>query len=287
VSEPLKSYQGQLAEMQSFLAASYRQFTPLTERDDLAAQIGAVAAGNDRLTPQEQAEIYREQFWLRHRDVLYDDYPGLAYLLGEEPFEDFLRAYLLACPPNSYTLRDLGNRIADFAATYDGFPEDKVQQAREMARFELSFVDIFDCADIEPLPIERVQSMPPEAWASARLVFHPHIVLLRLSHPVQLMRTAVKKDEEPSRDIAPEVTWLTMWRHHDLRVHYRSISEPEFELVTKLRGGANLVIALDEVAGTVPPDEREELAGRVQKWFKGWALRGWIVDIELDTPAEA
>ena len=44
----------------------------------------AVIAGNDRLTPEEQAEIYREQFWLRHRDVLRDDYPALRHLLGEE-----------------------------------------------------------------------------------------------------------------------------------------------------------------------------------------------------------
>ena len=114
-----------LATIQGFLGETFRGMTPLGDRPDLHAAIAAIVAGNDRLTPAEQAEIYREQFWLRHRDVLRDDYPALRHLIGDEPFDDLVRAYLEACPPRSYTLRDLGDRLAEFARSYDRFPPER------------------------------------------------------------------------------------------------------------------------------------------------------------------
>ena len=263
-----------LAETQRLLAGALAQFVPLDERADLADDLSAIASGNDRLSPIEQAEIYREQYWLRHRDALYEDYPALAYLLGEEAFEDFLRAYLAACPPDSYTLRDLGNRIADFAASYPSFDAELAGAARDLARYELAFVEVFDGPEVAPVPLERVQSLPPEAWTNARLVFQPRLFLLALDHPVYELRAALKRGEEPARRIEPKKTWLSMWRGADLKVHYLTLQEQEHALLQRLRAGATLVEACGAVAGVVEPRD-------ISRWFRAWAERGWIIDVAV------
>ena len=84
-------YPEQLERIQRVLGDAFRRFTPIDEQGEAAQEVARIVRGNDRLTPLEQAEIYRGQFWLRHRDALTEDYPGLAYILGEEVFEQFLR----------------------------------------------------------------------------------------------------------------------------------------------------------------------------------------------------
>jgi len=256
-----------LEQLQHFLADAFRRSEALSDDDDIAGEIRAVVAGNDRLTPRQQAEIYREQFWLRHIDALREDYPALRYLLGDEAFEQLARDYLTACPPDSFTLRDVGDRIATFADSYAGFG-DHAGPARDLARFELAFVAIFDGADAEPISLEQVQAIAPEAWPSTVLSFHPLLTVLELSYPVHRIRIGLKDEQQPSRQLQPEPTFVAMWRGDDLKVHYRTISQDEAELLACLRDGASLGDALTE-----------DVADELQGWFKGWAMRGWIVDL--------
>jgi hypothetical protein len=292
-----------LAAIQRFLGDAFRQFQPLTEREDLAPTVRAVVGGNDRLSPEEQAEIYREQFWLRHRDVLRDDFPALRHLIGDEAFDAFMRAYLLACPPDSYTLRDLGQRLADFAQRYEGFSPQLEGPARDMARFELAFVDIFDGPDHEPVDVVRVEAIAPEAWPTAVIQLQPMLTVLALDHPVHRYRSEVRKEglgqdtatkdpaatdtaaDEPPAVAVPEreSCWVAMWRGADLRVHYRPVSAEEAALVEALRTGASLGQACADVASSLEPTERESFSARLGAWFQGWAKRGWIVDVQTES----
>lgn len=273
-------YAEQLEAIQRFLGDAFRQFTPVDEQSGLSEGVARIVRGNDRLTPHQQAEIYRGQFWLRHRDALYEDYPGLAYILGEEPFEQFLRDYLLACPPDSWTLRNLGNRIARFAADYAGFAADKAPLAKDMAVFELAFIDIWDGPHTEPLQLAKVEALPPDKWVGAKIAFHPLLTLLVLEHPVHELRTKVRADEEPSLDVARAPTFVALWRGDDQRVHYRGISAAEHALVESLRSGDPLGVACDRAAERA--DDPSELAAALQGWFRGWAVRGWIADVVTD-----
>src|SRR5262249_33147020 len=66
---------------------------------------------NDRLTSFERLEIYNRQYWWRVLASMTEDFPGLRAVLGERRFEDMCRAYLTACPSQSFTLRNLGARL--------------------------------------------------------------------------------------------------------------------------------------------------------------------------------
>jgi hypothetical protein len=281
----------QLERIQHLLAGLFVGATPLTERDDLRDAIAEVVSGNDRLTPQQQAEIYREQFWLRHFDVLREDFPTLRWLLGDDAFDAFARAYLAACPPDSYTLRDLGNRLADFAARYDGFDAALAPIARDVACFELAFVDVFDGPSETPIAIADVQALAPEQWPRARLDLSSLLRLLHLDHPVNRLRTLVKradKDGVAARDMgAPpalprEPGWVALWRGRDLKVSYRPIAAPEAALMERLRQGLPLGEAIEHTLLSLDEADTHTLGANLQKWFQGWAMRGWITAVRVD-----
>src|SRR5271156_3979582 len=58
---------------------------------------------NSRLTSLERLEIYSRSYWYRTLDSLYDDFPGLRAVLGQQAFHRSSRAYLAECPSRSFT----------------------------------------------------------------------------------------------------------------------------------------------------------------------------------------
>ncbi|MEY4484036.1 MAG: hypothetical protein RL693_1488, partial [Verrucomicrobiota bacterium] len=99
---------------------------------------------NDRLTAFERLEIYNRQYWFRVLDVLYDDYPALRGLLGQEKFNILSRAYLAAHPSESWTLRNLGGRLISFLEENPLLTKPKTAKAIEVARVEWAQTLAFD-----------------------------------------------------------------------------------------------------------------------------------------------
>ena len=88
-----------------------KRWTDGSRMEELAA---AFIKPNDRLSSFERLEIYNRQYWFRVLDCLYEDYPGLRAIVGERKFMKLITAYLARYPSDSYTLRDLGNRLDQF-----------------------------------------------------------------------------------------------------------------------------------------------------------------------------
>src|SRR4051812_6394446 len=66
---------------------------------------------NDRLTSLERLEVYNRQYWFRLLSSMAEDFAGLRAIIGEKKFEKLAIAYLIDCPSQSFTLRDLGSRL--------------------------------------------------------------------------------------------------------------------------------------------------------------------------------
>ena len=80
-----------LDDLMGFLGESFRRERPLAGDAALERRCAEHVTGNERLTPAEQVDIYRRQYWLRHVDSLVEDYPGLSSLIGEEAFDAFIQ----------------------------------------------------------------------------------------------------------------------------------------------------------------------------------------------------
>jgi hypothetical protein len=275
---------GSLRELQTTLEGLFRRTDPIAGEVALEPTAVAIATGNDRVSPAEQLDIYRRQYWLRHIDSLTEDFPGLAGVLGEDAFDAFLRAYLEACPPHDPSLRELPFDAPLFAAGWDGFPPGRAGLARAMIDYELAFVDVFDGPEPAPLDPQRIAAIPPEGWETARLVLSPIVKRLALDFPVHTLRYAIRAGESPALPEVPAPVHLLLFRKADV-VHYEELAPDASRLLEILGRGVALVPACAELTAGLSEAEVARIGGQVGGWFQRFAQLGVFADVELPPAA--
>ncbi len=271
-----------LASTELFLVGALQQAASIPDDPALAGAAAAFVTGNDRLSPAEQVDIYRRQFWLRHRGVMEEDFPGLAHLLGEEGFDAFCRGYLAAHPPASQSFRDMVRDVVGFAERWEGFPSPEARAvALDMARYELALLDVFVGPDAPPLDPAKLEGLPEDAWERARIVLHPLLARLALSYPVHRLRKAWKGGEEAPVPASASPVHLVLYRAKDLVTHFEELSPEAFALLEALSAGEPLVPACERVAEGLSPEAQEALGESVGAWFQQWAALGFVIDVVL------
>ena len=175
----------QLRELQRVMAGAL--FRPLNSKWGMQKQwtdgapMETVAAEfikpNDRLSSFERLEIYNRQYWFRILDCLYDDYPGLRAVVGERRFMKLATAYLSRYPSDSYTLRDLGNRLEQFLREEPQWSAPREELALDMVRFEWAQVVGFDGPANPPVTPDDILDTPA---SKLRLSLQPYLSLLEL-----------------------------------------------------------------------------------------------------------
>jgi hypothetical protein len=269
----------QLARLQTFLTDAFRLPDSIPGDAALEQRAAEHVSGNDRLTPAEQADIYRRQFFLRHVDSLIEDHLGLVHYLGDDGFEDFARAYLAEHPPKTPSLRDLGADIATFAESYEGMPEGLRGICVDMARYELCLIEIFDAADVDPPDAARLTALPQEAWLTRPLVFTPHLRLFALGYPTPDLRIAIKEGEAAKEPPPREEVYYGVFRRDD-RIAFERLTREAYELLRLLTEGEPLVSACDKLSQRLTDESASMVEAEVGTWFQRWASWGWILDVK-------
>jgi Putative DNA-binding domain len=292
-----------LAELQREMAAAVMQ--PLTPDEQMHAQAAdgrsmtAVAesfiAPNSKLSAFERLEIYNRQYWFRVLGALAEDFPGLRAVVGARAFEALSVAYLTAHPSRSFSLRNLGSKLADWLAANPEFAGRRHRLAVDVARIEWAFVEAFDRAEHAPLTLEQVATLD----SNSRLALQPHLQLIALSYPAddlvlglhkrdkrQTSEAGVRHEddgEEPARlpRLRRRPTWLAAHRV-DFSVYYLRLKREEFLTLEAIRQGLPLADALDTgfIGSRIPVPRRAPL---VQQWFATWAELGWLCAPDLES----
>ncbi|NUP04609.1 MAG: DUF2063 domain-containing protein [Polyangiaceae bacterium] len=273
-----------LRSVQSFLTDAFRRPAPVAGDESLRASCAMHVTSNDRLTPAEQVDIYRRQYWLRHDDALHDDFPTLAAALGHDGWHSLVRDYLVAHPPSTPSLRDLGVNMPAFLERWDGLPEGLEALCLEAARYEIAFLDVFDGADPPPLDPKLVASLSPNDWERATFVLSPLVKRFELQYPVNVLRLVVRDDastdvREWARQNA-KPTSLALFRK-DLVVHYEELVPDAFRMLDALAEGKSLIEACSIVAEGKSEADATALGRSVGDWFRRWSSWGFIAKIEL------
>lgn len=162
-----------VAELQAELAELLQRRRAIDTDPTVREQSARIATGNDRLSPAEQLEIYREQFWLRHTSSLVEDFEGLGGVLGQADWERLIEDYLAAHPPRSYNLRDLGERLPAFVEQSSWLPNHTL--CVDMARVEWAYIEVFDAADAAPSKPSRVRTSRPAPSPASRSASSPAV----------------------------------------------------------------------------------------------------------------
>jgi hypothetical protein len=264
-----------LAATQGVLADVLRRAVSLKEDPSDLSASERIAAGNDRLSPVEQVDIYRQQFWLRHVDAVRDDFTSIDHLMtaegDEDGFDRLVRAFLSACPSSSYTLRDLGIGMPEFLARTAPWSSDAF--VADLARVEWAFVEAFDGPDAPPFDPMTIAGVEEDAWPAARIVLHPALQRLSLDHPAHDYRIAARKDEKPTRP-EPRRCHAVVYRGPEL-LHCLEIGADAAAMLEELARGTTLGEACERAAATSGV-ELTEFQGKLAAWFSEWTSLGWI-----------
>ena len=292
-----------LAELQRQMAAAVMM--PLTADEDMRPQApngqamtdvaDSFIAPNSRLSPFERLEIYNRQYWYRVLDALADDFPVLRAVVGSEAFHGLSIEYLTAHPSRSFSMRNLGSKLAEWLAAHPRWAGRRQRLALDVVRIEWAFVEAFDNAERTPLTLDQIATLD----GSSRLGLQPHLRLLELDYAADDIVLALHKDRQRSTSEAgvkhedgPEPaaklprlrrrpTWVAAHRLQNV-VYYRRLEREEFLTLTALREGLPLGAALETgLCDTTKPAARRPAL--VRAWFAHWAELGWICAPELDS----
>jgi hypothetical protein len=248
----------------------------------------AIIKPNDRLTSFERLEIYNRQYWIRILSALAEDFEGLRLILGDRAFEKLSVAYLLDCPSQSFTLRNLGSRLEVWLRAHPGYIAGVEDIALDMVRLEWAEIEAFDEAAKPRLSESDLASMGPDP----RFELQPYLRLLELDYPVEellltirrqqrefgMVSNAVEECPQPRRRRKralpkPDKVFLAVHRA-DNSVYLKRLDPDAFGILRGLREGKPLSEAVECVDWS--DGSRERAAENLQAWFALWSSLGWF-----------
>jgi hypothetical protein len=260
----------------------------------MTAVAASFIAPNSRLTPFERLEIYNRQYWYRVLDALAEDYPALRAVVGSKAFHGLSIEYIGAHPSRSFTMRNLGCKLAEWVAANPKWAGRRQRLALDVVRIEWAFVEAFDNAERTPLTLDQIATLD----GGSRLGLQPHLRLLALDYAADdivlrlhkeqrraASEAGVKHEEEetpPAKlpKLRRRATWVAAHRLENV-VYYRRLEREEYLTLAALREGLPLAEALE--AGfreSKKPEARRPAL--VRTWFGHWAELGWICAPELE-----
>ena len=157
-----------------------RLFALITAREGVAESLPAAGLtpadlerwvrSDAKQSAVEQLNLYAGMYFFRIRDVLAELLPAsLSAGGGKHHFHNLVTAYLEEHPSNHPSLRNVGERLPGFLASA-GDPERP--WLAELAALEWARHDLFDGPDAEPLTLERLRSLHPDAFGLLPLRAH-------------------------------------------------------------------------------------------------------------------
>ena len=244
---------------------------------------------NDRLSSFERLEIYNRQYWFRVLASLDEDFPGLRAIIGQRRFEALCKAYLVDCPSQSFSLRNLGSGLETWLRSHPEHIQPRATLALDMVCLEWAEIEAFDGAS-EPvlLPGDALASDPDPHFR-----LQPYLQLISLRYPVDDLLVAIRKDTPDGgmasnavsehrkqtrvRKVArqkPQAVFLVVHRI-DYSVYFKRIEQEAFKFLHALRKGQSLssAVVLAFQGRDIP---ETVLLSRVQNWFESWSSLGWF-----------
>jgi len=249
-------------------------------------------APNSRLSAFERLEIYNRQYWFRLYSSFEDDFPGLQAVLGRRLFERVMRAYLVECPSQSYTLRDLGARLHEWLRRNEELTGSRSRLAQDVVALEWAHVEAYDAA-ARPTPTPELLADVNE---ETRFHLQPHVRLLRVAFPVDDLLIEVRKDSRSGdtstnnatamrrakavrrvANLEPTELWLAVHRQ-EFTVYYKRLQPEEFRMLKAIEARQPLgeVFNAFEDSSMV----ESERPGFLQACFHQWAVLGWLCAAE-------
>lgn len=227
----------------------------LRQGDNKSPPLDEVLRGDERLNAVERLDIYANMYFYRLLDILRGDYEAIVAVVGDDAFHNLVTDYLLACPSQHPSVRNVGERLPQFL---DGHPLGIERPwLGDLGRLVRARLEVFDGPDADALTLDELRTLEPDAFVALPLPIVPSHRRLDLRFAVDDTWRAADDDErgdEPPPPPAAEPQSLIVWRH-ELTVYHRRLEPLEQRTLASAAAGAPFGVICDLVAETVPLDE--------------------------------
>ena len=228
-------------------------------RDSIAPAFVRLVRGCDDSDRKTRIRVYSDAYYLRLRDVLREDFPRVAALLGPERFEDAASGYLEVFPSKQPSVRHLGRAVAEFLRRREDIPK----CLADLAQLEWARVEVFDAPDAESATIGDFVSVPPDAWPALRFSTIPALQTLRAQYPVHQLWSG-----DESLDVAAANTSIRVWRANDCRVFHAPMDERESAALHKMISGEPFAAICETFADMPELNAAQEATGLLARWIE-------------------
>lgn len=250
--------------------------TPRGEEVEIEAK--EFIAPSPFLKPHERLQIYNQQYWWRLLNTLQDNFPLLLRLFGAADFADTLGIpYLLASPPNHWSLNDLGNKMPKWIHdTYSSSDKELVFWA---AMADRAYCELF----FKPL-YPSLSGGEASDLVSRTLYLQPHVKLFEFPFDLISFRHACLKEtpehwlENDFPHLTKGTTFCLVFRKRKGPISSKNISETEYLLLKQIEKGAS-IDALCDWIGESSESIQKSAEESLEKWFKEWTSSGILTSL--------
>jgi hypothetical protein len=231
--------------------------------------------GDARASADERIHVYVEGYRLRLLEALQDSYGGIHAFMGDEEFDKLGRAYIDAHPSIHPSVRWFSQHLPAFlkaAAPYSAHPF-----LADLAAFEWNQGLVFDAADVEPLDMQALATVPAESWGVVRFTLHPSVRRLDLGWNAPKVWQALDAEEDPPAPEEAPASWL-LWRS-GFTTRWRSLGADEAWMLDAVRAGQNFGELCEGLCQWHAP---EAVAMQAASYLKLWLNDGLVTGIALD-----
>jgi hypothetical protein len=245
------------------------------ERGFDARALDAIIVGDERLSAIDRVGIYANAYFFRLLDVLREDFPCVATVLGDAVFHNLVTGYLIEYPPDRASVVECGRYFADHVG---GHPiARKFPFLADLAGLERASVEIFLAPDAATLTIEDLRAIEPSRWASIRLKAVPAARVLEHRWPASKLAAEIergRKFKSPSR----RANSVLVWRR-DNSVRRREVAGPERAAIAAMIRGSTFGRICTIVARAAAAKDPAKAAAAM--------LANWVADKLLVAPSVA
>lgn len=239
---------------------------PGCSRSDFDSRLAAEVRPDARLDSTGRIQVYADAYFLRLRDVLIEDFPTVARVMGRESFERLARNYLEVFPSKHPSVRHLGRAMAELIEGRSDVPP----YLGALARLEWAMIDAFDAPDSSPLTAQSLREIEAERWPALKFAPIPALRVINSGWPVHELWL----EGEPG-GISPAPTSLRIWRGPDYRIRHAGMDSAEAAALNRLISGAPFAMICDAY-GDLP---EAEAAHESVATFARWLADGLIASV--------
>jgi hypothetical protein len=226
---------------------------------ELAPALIEVSEPSVTLDPAARLRVYADAYFWRLRDVLAEDFPRVAAILGPDRFDDLAREYLRSHPSEHPSVHHLGRNLAAVIARQ----ADLQRYLADLARLEWARLEVFDAPDSEPLKADALLAVRSEDWPQLRFAPIPALAVLRVDWPVHELWGGTD-----AARLASIPTAIRVWRARDFSVFHARVDAREDEALDRMMTGnafAAICSAFDDLQ---PLEGARQATALLARWLE-------------------